>query len=373
MSFAGSLIISAISGVIYKYGGQEFQAIEEVPMGLRELTVGFVQDRILLITSRATNIATNATPDFFRDQAYRYPVRALIRSCTTRRYFVVNISIFVFYSAIYIVITVIYFLTIFPVYLGLSVILGPAGIVMAWLHMLLHTNNLAMMVLRMSQVSRYTLKNALKVNGNIELLENPPVPVKLFYPLDTPYFWMNHFPWKMLEYMAGAFTMVVLILVSAIPVFGPVFFNILISPFVTRLYLAKYLRLRGFNNIQREERFYDNFGQYVAFGLVATCLEIPPFLSGITYATNNIAIALWDPEKEPSFLSAEDDDEDDDETDDDDEDDDDEDDEDDEDEDDEDEDDEDDDEDDDDDDDEAVSDSSSSSDDSPSEKEELSP
>ncbi|AMD19316.1 HBR415Cp [Eremothecium sinecaudum] len=309
MSFAGTLIISAISGAIYKYGGQEFQPIEEVPMGFRELTVGFVQDRILLLTSRATNIATNATPDFFRGQVYRYPIRAFIRSFTTRRYLFMNFTTFLFYIVSYLLITVVYFLTIFPIYLGLSVILGPAGIAIAWVHMLLHTNNLTMMVLRMTQVSRYSLRNALKINGNIEVLEDPPVPVKLFYPVDTPYFWMNHFPWKTVEYTAGATVMGILLLISAIPVIGPVLFNILIAPFVTRIYLAKYLRLKGFNNLQREERFYDNFGQYLAFGLVASCLEIVPILAGVTFATNNVAIALWDPEKEPSFLEENEEDE----------------------------------------------------------------
>lgn len=105
-------------------------------------------------------------------------------------------------------------------------------------------------------------------------------------------------------YTCWGFAIIALLLVSFVPIVGPLIFSAMISPVVSRIYFSHYLRLKKLSNRDREARFYSNFGSYVSFGFVAGQLEALPLFAGIAYCSNAIGVALMATEEMKSEDSA---------------------------------------------------------------------
>lgn len=296
MSFSGTLILCGVGGLFYKFGDQKYEPIENIPRGISGLTIGFIQKQFVVLKDRISCISCQIGRDFFKDNTYLYPIKGMIEIITQLSYFWNCVSVFIFYTILYCVLAFVYFMTIFPMYVSMCIVLGPFGIVVSWVQMVLHVNTLTMMILRMSQVANPCLKVSLTLNADENILEKKKKSTRYYVPISSFHFWINHVPLKTVEYIFGALYLTILLLISSFPVLGPPLFNVLISPFITRIYLSKYLRLKNLNNLQREERFYKKFGQYMSFGLVAGQLEVFPIISAFTYISNNVAIGVWDPE-----------------------------------------------------------------------------
>lgn len=189
-----------------------------------------------------------------------------------------------------------YFVTILPVYLALLAFLGPLGLALAYIHFLLQSNMLTMMVLRTTQLNNPLFDETLEHNGKEafvkEAIQKAALPVRYYVPFNTYYFWFNYLPWKIAEYTLGFGVLATLLLISFIPIFGPILFNALISPFIARIYFSRFLRLKRLDNKQRNDEFYLNFGTYLSFGFTAGQLEILPFVSGFTYSSNMVGSGL---------------------------------------------------------------------------------
>lgn len=181
-------------------------------------------------------------------------------------------------------------------YFAFFAILGPLGLVIAYIHFLLHANLLTMNVMRFTQLNNGVFHRTLERNGFQYFItrasQNPP-PKRYYIPMDTAYFWLDALPWDMAKAVLTIIATVFLLLISSVPIMGPILFNVLISPFIGRIYFTTYLRLKKFNNKQRKSRFYEKFGQYTAFGMVAGLLETIPVISSITFVSNSIGSALW--------------------------------------------------------------------------------
>ncbi|CDO95677.1 unnamed protein product [Kluyveromyces dobzhanskii CBS 2104] len=296
MSFVGTLICCGFGGLIFKYGDQTHTLLQPpTELGIQDYTVGFTKSKIKVLKRRFQDATKSFLPGLLSPGVYLYPIVSYWELLSTPEYWTSSIPIMVVYLMLYAVVTFVYLLTILPVYAPLSVLFGPVGIAIAWVHMFLHTNLLTMMTIRMSQMNSFTMYQGMitrRLDVNI-IVDGDEQPVKYYYPVASTYFFVNHLPWKISEYIAGFITLCGLLLISAIPVLGPFAFHALIAPFITRIYWAPYLRYQKVNNLQREARFYSMLGQYTAFGLVAGQLESWPILSAFAYSAHATAICQW--------------------------------------------------------------------------------
>lgn len=308
MSFAGTLLCCGVGGLIFKYGDQKHEKVElPEEMGIQDYTIGFAQKQFSVVKGRFDDALKSILPGFSTPGLYLYPFRAYWEVLKTPEYWKSTIPIMILYGILYILVTVVYALSILPVYTPISVFLGPLGLLVAWVHMFLHTNMLTMMSIRMSQMNTFTMSQALKLRkieqGVVasEIQTGTDQPVKYYYSVWSRYYLLNHLPWKMGEYLLGFAVLCVLLAFSAIPIVGPIGFNVLVSPVITRIYWAPYLRFRNVNNLEREQRFYKNFGHYTAFGATAALVESIPVVSAFAYAAHAIAICDW-AQEEPLVL-----------------------------------------------------------------------
>ncbi|CEP63992.1 uncharacterized protein LALA0_S09e07184g [Lachancea lanzarotensis] len=305
MSFTGSLILSGIGGLMYKYGGQQAVKEEDLPVGTRGLTLGFIQVRIKVVKERWGRVSTNFWNTLVRSGGYKYPFRGVSEMFRSSIYVYHWGRAFAFYVALYLTVAFVYFITILPVYLALLAFCGPIGFAIAYLHFLLHSNMLTMLVVRFTQLNNTLFDLTLTHNGKDvfvkRALDSPTLPIRYYIPMNTYYFWFNHLPWRLTVHFIQFIALLTLLLISLIPILGPITFNALISPFIARLYFSRFLRLKKLDNKRRDDEFYFNLGLYISFGFVAGQLEIIPFVSGLIYSSNSVggglcAIAALDAE-----------------------------------------------------------------------------
>ncbi|QEU59125.1 Lds2 [Kluyveromyces lactis] len=296
MSFAGTLICCAFGGLVYKYGDQRHTLLEPPEeLGVQDYTVRFAKTKIKILKRRFKDAVASLVPGLSTPGIYLYPLVSYWELLSTPEYWKSSVPIMVVYLLLYALVTFVYLLTILPVYTPLSVFLGPIGLIVAWIHMFLHTNMLTMMTIRMSQMNSFTMYQGMAIRSmDVNIIDaGNDQPIKYYYPLASTYFFFNHLPWKLAEYFAGFIVLCGLLLISSIPILGPFIFHTLISPFITRLYWAPYLRYLKVDNLQRETRFYKMMGQYIAFGLVAGQFESWPIVSALAYSAHAIAICQW--------------------------------------------------------------------------------
>lgn len=78
MSFTGSLVLSGIGGLVFKYGGQQSEKEKSIPSGFRDLTVGFFENRIQALRERFEMLTLNFWKELVETRAYQYPIRVFI-------------------------------------------------------------------------------------------------------------------------------------------------------------------------------------------------------------------------------------------------------------------------------------------------------
>ncbi|CUS20772.1 LAQU0S01e14312g1_1 [Lachancea quebecensis] len=297
MSFTGSLVLSGIGGLVFKYGGQQSEKEKDIPTGFRDLTLGFLEAKGKIIRERSEAVTVNFWRELVQTGAYQYPLRGISELFSSGVYFFSSAKCFGFYLVLYLTIALLYFLTILPMYLACFAFLGPLGLAVAYVQFLLQSNMLTMMVMRTTQLNNPLFDECLERNGKEAFvkaaLQKPTLPVRFYVPFNTYYFWFNYLPWRIAIYTISFFSIVALLSISFIPIAGPIMFNALISPFIARIYFSRFLRLKKLDNKQRNDEFYLNFGTYVSFGFVAGQLEVLPFVSGFTYSSNMVGSGLF--------------------------------------------------------------------------------
>lgn len=296
MSFAGTLLLTGAGGLLSKYGyGQRFEVdpATQIPLGEYPDKVYMAKWRQILVRSRS--VFHNFINDILSDGAgsYLYPFRSYkMFMAHATKYSLPVLTNLTVYLGLFSLITIVYWATITPMYTALFIFLGPVGIALAIVHSVLQTNVFAMMILRTSHLNSILVTDTIKLRTD-ETLISQEKPVRYYVPLLSTYFWLYQLPIKSAKYISGLLVLTGLLGVSFIPILGPILFHTLISPFITALYLDKYYRLRGVDNLQRKEEIYKHPGAFTMFGLMAGFLESIPIVAGFTFSTNTIAAALW--------------------------------------------------------------------------------
>ena len=288
MSFAGSLLLTGVGAMGYKFDrNQIFKKCPDNRLGDKSYKKKYEST-----TARAFNVVGNFFNEFFNGSSFLYPLAGV-------RFFFNNskelsfpiLGIFALYLLMYSIVSIVYWSTITPVYTALFAIFGPPGLLVAWVHAILQANLLTMMFMRLCHFNNNLITITIKSSGFKKGFNKRPI--KYYVPINTVHFWTFHLPWKFFKYFMGFLTLVVLLVISSIPLIGPLLFNFLVSPFIAKVYFSKILRMKGLSNTARSDEFFDHYGQYCAFGLTAGFLENLPIVSGFTLCTNTIGGALW--------------------------------------------------------------------------------
>lgn len=292
MSFAGSLILTALGGVYYKISrDQIFQqrpvsknaTIQDVP--------NLYQQQVFKMMTRATQASTVFLDDMFSGNVFMYPFKGVNELFANfRTYSTAVVANFVLYLVSFTVVSMVYWATITPVYTALFIFAGPIGVMVAAAHSLLHANMLTTMFLRVSHANESLVESCVNVNGYRTLFKSKPI--RYVVSPRTTYFWVFYLPKKTIEYLTTSIAMIILLGISAIPLVGPFMFNLLSAPVLSRVYFSKMLRLRGLDNNQRFEKIFEHPGQYVAFGITAGFLDNIPIIAGISVSSNTLGATL---------------------------------------------------------------------------------
>ncbi|QLL34056.1 hypothetical protein HG536_0F03810 [Torulaspora globosa] len=288
MSFAGSLLLTGVGALVYRY--DRSQILRKSPES--QFGTKYYKKKYDSSATRAYSVVGNFLNEFFNGSSFLYPLKGVrFFFNNTKELCVPILGVFSLYLLMYFVVSVVYWSTITPVYTALFAIFGPPGLLLAWTHAILQTNLLTMMFMRLCHFNNELTFITLQASGFKKGFNKKPI--KYYVPINSVYFWTFHLPWKSLKYFMGFVSLVLLLVVSSIPLIGPLIFTFLISPFIAKIYFSKILRLNGLSNIQRNDEFFDHYGQYCAFGIVAGFLENFPILAGFALCTNTIGGALW--------------------------------------------------------------------------------
>ena len=251
MSFTGSILLAGVGGFLYKYDqNQKYVQNPNVQFNLKEYGDKVLMEQLNNLTTRFTNLLLNFFPDFINGTPYVYPFKGLVELFSHRKEYVHILSgALTSYLIMFTVVLFIYWPTIGPIYFTFLAILGPIGFVVAGLHCVLQANMLTMLFMRTSHLSNSLVRTCMYTNNFVAV--NVPDPIKYYVPIRSQYFWLIHLPMKMVKYFLGLLILITLLSISILPVIGPFIFHLIISPFITKVYFSKFLRLRGLSNTQK--------------------------------------------------------------------------------------------------------------------------
>lgn len=293
MSFAGSLFLTGVGGLMYKWDkNQEYQPYTETSVPTKEYYDKVYLKKIRAIYSRGRVLISNFFPGFFNLYAFSCPLKGFREILINLPLYSVTVLTVLFYYLVAFALTVfVYWASITPMYLVAFGFLGPIGVAISVIHSVLQVNIFVLLYLRMnSSLDSLTLKYLARAKKYISYDR---LPVKYYAPVRSRYFWFYHIEMKIAEYFGGLLVFLGLLSVSFIPILGPILFHLLISPIITRIYVSKYLRLRGISNIERYELVFQKFGAYTIFGLPCGILESIPIFSAFALCSNTISAVIW--------------------------------------------------------------------------------
>lgn len=293
MSFAGSCILTGIGGLLYKFDHhQKYVKLPESDVMLTQLNSKVYRKKLNHLKLRIPRTSINFFKDFFDGTSYAYPFKGVVELFKNFGHYRVPFAgIFIVYLFMYSLVSLAYWATITPMYTAAMLFLGPLGLVIAILHTFLHTNALTMMFMRVSHLQNPLVKKIAFVTNYQEFSKTNPI--KYYVPITSSYFWLFYLPKQTLKYIFGFFIFLGLMGLCAIPIVGPFAYSLVISPFISKVYISKLLRLKGLSEKQRYDRFLDHLGKYTIFGIFAGLLETIPGISGIALSTNTVAATLW--------------------------------------------------------------------------------
>lgn len=293
MSFAGSLILTGIGALIYKYDhDQQFERHSDSQLPIKDYAHKVFRKEGESFTNRVSNASGNFVNEFFDGSAFLYPNKGVQMFLQNKSDYALSIlGVLAIYLLMFTLVSMFYWGTITPMYTTFFVVFGPPGMILTWIHSFLHTNMLTMMFMRLCHFNNHMVSVTVKLKGMDTVYNKDPV--KYYVPVSTLYFWIFYLPLKSFKYLLGFLGLLCLLLISAFPVFGPAIFHMLVAPFISKAYFTKIMRLQGLDSIKRYNNIFDHFGQYAAFGLAAGLLENIPFLAGFALCTNTIAGSLW--------------------------------------------------------------------------------
>lgn len=279
----------------------------------------YVMKEISLVTS-------NLPKDFFVKMTYLYPLQGFIEFLTTPLYWEFLLPMLYPYFLLTTVIGILYYFLIFPIILvNLTMTMGVIGFVIAHIHFFLEANAISLAIAKIilfpstnaiffslvlenhnqqdylveakkQLTSRGAFQNPEK-HGSFckiwkQILEDDII-LDLSKDEHDHRYWVHVAPLQILSLFHRMLRFCFLFGLSFIPIVGPILVLCLTSPARAQNCLHEYFVLENYskdtiNNVRRA-----NYGQFLAFGLVAGLLETIPYLSLVFEYSNLNGAALW--------------------------------------------------------------------------------
>lgn len=106
-------------------------------------------------------------------------------------------------------------------------------------------------------------------------------------------YWLNEAFFEIGFFLHSFFKIIFLLLLSNVPVIGPIIVMILSSSMRTLSYMNIYFKMSHYNNVSVRKLVHKHYGQFVGFGVVASLFESLPYLSLFGAMVNQAGAALW--------------------------------------------------------------------------------
>lgn len=204
------------------------------------------------------------------------------------------------YACLYLLLLWLYFSFLFPIVLVSNVFLfGPAGLQIAIVQMTLQSNMwtvrwIKAFVFPIFQDDIFYLFLLRKGHSDtLRLLKMRQIPALPELHLNHIEYWIHDVPFNIFSFSRWLVVNLVLVLVSLVPVIGPVASNILLTPDRAYSYYSVWMKRRRLSDKAKRDEYYSKLGQLWAYGLMSGFLELIPGFAAVGLTSNIIAIGVW--------------------------------------------------------------------------------
>lgn len=189
------------------------------------------------------------------------------------------------------------YVTLYPVEAFLSLLFyGPAGLISAWFTVLQQSGVISAFIvtfLLMPEIQKVAFDAVL----SREYSDDVVLMAKLRRQNKVPFLARcGQVVWSLPAKLILPYTLlktILLLIISAIPLIGPLLVIFIQAPTKGLQAHARYFSLKGYDQKQIKQIYKLNTGQYMGFGVVANFLESIPLLSVFFMFTNTVGAALW--------------------------------------------------------------------------------
>ena len=324
---------------------QHFTATEETNLTWYQIySIGF----LALIKHYQDNffeIMKSLPSDIITSTTYKYPILGvyeLLMNMNT--YWKYTTPMVILYFLTTTTVAFYYLLIVFPILLGnLTLIFGVFGIIIAAIQTVLEINAISLVIGKMMIFNEYMdtfFEIVLKKNGQEDFLieykknllqqqiskkqqaleklkkENNKksdnlvkkwtmklihykLPVdfgvvkKVWKKRDDKDYWLNNaFP-EIFYFTYTLLKVLFFIILSNIPIIGPILVMFLSSPMRTKGYMSIYFKINHYDSKSIRKLSHRHYGQFVGFGITASFIESLPYLSLFGAVANQVGAALW--------------------------------------------------------------------------------
>lgn len=187
-----------------------------------------------------------------------------------------------------------------PILAGWQILLlGPVGLAIAVLQMLLQCNAWTSRGVRNFVLPKFTndiFELTLLRKGQIETLNSlkrRQLPACPELHLNNIEFWIHDVPFNTFSFLRWLFVFIFITLISLLPIVGPLAATILQTPDRAYGYYDVWMIRRRLSDKAKRDEYYSRLGQLWAFGLTAGLLELIPGFSALLMISNVIAVGVW--------------------------------------------------------------------------------
>lgn len=207
-------------------------------------------------------------------------------------------------ALVYIITLQVLFLSLFPIYVFLAtLILGPVGIVQAFIFVFQITGKVSNLIVKVSFFSKLQVKTFDQVlieNGFLSVVDE----FKQSQTEDAESAWNAFKNWVQTKAWPSLIRSVLHAVIFLIPFLGPFLHLYVKSRGKAARVHERYHKLAQLNDVQKELHVRVFRRDYTAFGYMAMFLETIPLFSFFFMFTNNIGMALWTADNKGKLLAA---------------------------------------------------------------------
>ncbi|AAS51894.1 ADL027Wp [Eremothecium gossypii ATCC 10895] len=266
---------------------------------LYNATVGSLFELSTVVTARAGALRKNFWDDFTNYRNYLYPIRGFCEFLKWPRYWGFGLIVGFCYALLFIMLTALYFTFLLPILSAWQVVLlGPIGMVISIIQMVLQCNmwtvrGVKWFVLPVIKEDLFDTYLRRKGYGRLlNTLKQRSFPVVPTYRKNHLEFWIYQIPLQVFLFVCSVTLTIFIIALSMVPIIGPTFATILLSPRRSFNYYNTWMNQLRMTRQMKCDSYYEKLGQHMAFGLSCGFFELFPVLSIIGICSNVISTAL---------------------------------------------------------------------------------